>query len=80
MYIILTHLYYSDTNLSYLIMLIEENAPINVLNYLKMLRFFFQMHILLIKILIEIPIMVESTERCFSKLKLIKSYLRFTMS
>ena len=38
------------------------------------------MHILLIKILIEIPIMVESTERCFSKLKLIKSYLRFTMS
>ena len=30
------------------------------------------MHILLIKILIKIPIMVESTERCFFKTKINK--------
>ena len=80
MHIISTHLYYSDTNLLYLIMQIDENAPlINVLNYLKRLDSFPNAYIAY-RILLAIPITVAFAERSFSKLKLIKFYLRFTMS
>ena len=79
MYIISTHLYYSDTNLLYLIMQIDENAPINVLNYLKRLDSFPNAYIAY-RILLAIPIMVAFAKRSFSKLKLIKFYLRFIMS
>ena len=58
---------------------INENSPINVLNYIKRLESFPNACIAF-RILLTILITVASTERSFSKLKLIKSYLRSTMS
>ena len=60
-------------------MQIDENTPINVLNYLKMLDSFPNAYITY-RILLTVHVTVASTERSFSKLKLIKPYLRFTMS
>ena len=61
------------------VMQIDENTPINVLNYLKRLDSFPNAYIAY-RILLTIPVMVASPERKFSKLKLIKSYLGSTMS
>ena len=58
---------------------IDENTPINVLNYLKRLDSFPYAYIAY-RILLTIHVMVASVERSFSKLKLIKSYLRSIMS
>ena len=58
---------------------INDNSPINVLNYIKRLEFFPNACITF-KILLTIHVTVASAERSFSKLKLIKSYLRSTMS
>ena len=57
----------------------NDNSPINVLNYIKRLEFFPNACIAF-KILLTIHVTIASAERSFSKLKLIKSYLRSTMS
>ena len=49
-------------------MQIDENTPINVLNYLKMLDSFPNVYIIY-RILLTIPVMVVYVKRSFSKLK-----------
>ena len=61
------------------ILQIKEYTPGYILNYIKRLDSFPNTCIAY-KILLTIPITVGSTRRSFSKLKLIKSYLRSTMS
>ena len=61
------------------VMQIDENTPFNVLNYLKRLDSFPNAYIAY-RILLTISVTIGSVERRFSKLKLIKSYLRSTMS
>ena len=84
----LTHETYSDINgldlfleLKVLkeILQINENSLIKVLNYIKRLESFPNACITF-RILLTIHVTVAATERSFSKLKLIKSYLRSTMS
>ena len=58
---------------------INENCPINLLNYIKRLESFPNTCIAF-GILLTILVTVASVGRSFSKLKLIKSYLRSTMS
>ena len=60
-------------------MQINDKFPINVLNYIKRLEFFPNACIAF-RILLIISVTVSSVERSFSKLKLIKSYLRSNMS
>ena len=58
---------------------INEKSPINVLNYIKRLESFPNACITF-RILLTIPVAIASAKRSFPKLKLIKFYLRSTMS
>ena len=57
----------------------NENSPINVLNYIKRLESFPNTCIAF-RILLTIPLTIASAKRSFLKLKLIKFYLRSTIS
>ena len=57
----------------------EDNSSIDILNHIKRLDSFPNAYIAF-RIMLTIPISVASAERSFSKLKLIKNYLRSTMS
>jgi hypothetical protein len=60
------------------ILQIEKSVPIDILNHIKRLYSFSNVCIAY-RILLTIHVIVASTEISFSKLKLIKSYLRSTM-
>ena len=60
------------------ILQIKAYTPIDILNYIKRLDSFPNTCIAY-RILLIIPVIVSFTERSFSKLKLIKSYLKSTM-
>ena len=70
---------YSELKVLKEVLQINDNSPINVLNYIKRLEYFPNACISF-RILLTIPVTVAFTERNFSKLKLIKSYLRSIMS
>ena len=61
------------------ILQIKYYTPIDILNYIKILDSFPNTCIAY-KILLTIPVTVASAKRSFLKLKLIKSYIRLTMS
>jgi hypothetical protein len=58
---------------------IEERGHIAILKFLKQMRYFSNA-LIAFRILLTIPVTVASTEPSFSKLKLLKSYLRSTMT
>jgi len=70
---------FSELNILKEIIGLENDKPIDILNYIKRINSFPNAYIAY-RIMLTIPVSVASAERSFSKLKLIKSYLRSTMS
>ncbi|XP_047326812.1 uncharacterized protein LOC124930522 [Impatiens glandulifera] len=58
----------------------EAKRAIDVLNYLKTMDGCYPNFYIAYQVLLTIPVTIASTEMSFSKLKLIKTYLRSTMS
>jgi len=58
---------------------LKNDKPIDIFNYIKIINSFPNAYITY-RIILTILVLVVSAERSFSKLKLIKSYLRSTMS
>lgn len=60
----------------------EKITSLEVVNYIlsKKLEYLFPNSLIALKILLTMPVTVASGERSFSKLKLIKDYLRSTMT
>lgn len=54
--------------------------PVEVLDYIKKMQVAFPNTWVTYRIILNIPVTVATAERSFSKLKLIKNYLRSTMS
>ena len=70
---------FSELNVLKEILQIKDYTPIDILNYIKRLDSFLNTCIAY-RILLIIPITVASVEKHFSKLKLMKTYLRSIMS
>ena len=70
---------FSELNVLKEILQIKDYTPIDILNYIKRLDSFLNTCIAY-RILLIIHITVASIEKSFSKLKLIKTYLRSIMS
>ena len=70
---------FSELNVLKEILQIKDYTPIGILNYIKRLDSFLNTCIAY-RILLIIHITVASVEKSFSKLKLIKTYLRSIMS
>ena len=58
---------------------LQNDKPIDILNYIKRINSFSNVYIPY-RIMLTIPVSVASAQRSFSKLKIIKTYLRSTMS
>ena len=70
---------FSELNVLKEIIQIKDYTPIDILNYIKRLDSFLNTCIAY-RILLIIHITIASVEKSFSKLKLIKTYLRSIMS
>ena len=71
--------FFSKLNMLKEIIRLENDKLIDILNYIKRINYFPNAYITY-RIMLTISVSIVSAERSFSKLKLIKSYLRSTMS